>query len=224
MIDLDVRIDERVEALAPGVRLGLLSGRVVVAERSTALEIEISERVRVLAELVANRPVAELPEVAAVRRAFKAFGKDPSRYRGSPEALLRRIVRGKGLSSVNTVVDAINLASLQTLLPFGLYDARFVTPPVTFRRGRAGESYGGIAKGDINLEGLPVLADASGPFGNPSSDSARAMIRSDSSQIVLVVFAFPGAGEPFEALDAAVRALTTHAGLRDARTSVVSAE
>ena len=224
MIDLDVRIDPAAEALVPGVRLGLLTGRVEVRGRSNALEAEVADRVRTLRALIADRPVAELPGVAAVRRAFKAFGKDPSRYRGSPEALLRRIAQGKGLYAVSNVVDAMNLASLETLHPLGLYDARFVTPPVTFRPGRAGESYAGIAKGDINLEGLPVLADAGGPFGNPSSDSARAMVRGDTDEILLVVFAFPGSDDPGAALGAATRALTVHAGLRAARTAVVAAE
>lgn len=84
-----------------------------------------------------------------------------------------------------------------------------------------GEAYAGIAKGEINLEGLPVLADAEGPFGNPSSDSARAMVREDTREVLLAVFAFPGGGDPAPALDAAYRTLGDHAGLTSAEIVVI---
>lgn len=217
MIDFQdrVSIEDELRTLLPGTRLGLLSARVEVRDHDPELWRALEERAVELARLVAETPLAELPEIAAVRRAYKALGKDPSRYRGSPEALLRRIAQGKGLAPVNTVVDAMNLASLATLHPFGLYDARFVAPPVVLRAGRAGERYVGIAKGEINLEGLPVLADTEGPFGNPSSDSARAMVRADTTEVLLVVFAFPGSAEPV--LDFAAHTLTRFARASEVR-------
>jgi DNA/RNA-binding domain of Phe-tRNA-synthetase-like protein len=90
---------------------------------------------------------------------------------------------------VNTLVDALNLCSLRAQLPFGLYDLERVEPPVTLRRGQPGEGYQGIRKGLVNVEGRPVLVDARGPFGNPTSDSARTMITTACRRALVVVYA-----------------------------------
>ena len=109
--------------------------------------------------------------------------------RPSSEALLRRVLKGEALYTVNTLVDAMNLCSLRAQLPFGLYDLDRVVPPVVLRRGLSGESYEGIRKGPVNVEGRPVLVDATGPFGNPTSDSARTMITTSSSRALVIVYA-----------------------------------
>jgi len=90
-------------------------------------------------------------------RGLQALGKDPARYRGSAEALLRRVIAGKGLPSINAVVDIINLVSIESRLPIGLYDLAHASGDIVFRAGRAGETYKGIGKYDLNLEGLPVF-------------------------------------------------------------------
>ena len=117
-----------------------------------------------------------MPGAADARALYKALGLDPTKTRPSNEALLRRVLKGEALYRVNTLVDALNLCSLRAQLPFGLYDLDRVEPPVVLRRGAPGESYEGIRKGAVNVEGRPVLVDAHGPFGNPTSDSARTMI------------------------------------------------
>lgn len=193
----EISIGDDVRAAAPDVRLGVLESTVVVTEEAPALWAEIDARA---AELAARGEGAELPaEVLATRRAYKALGKDPSRYRPSAEALLRRIGQGKGLYRVNSAVDANNLVSIETGCSIGLYDRRFVAPPVVFRAGRPGETYEGINKGVLNVEYLPLFADAEGPFGNPSSDSARTRVRADTTEILMLIIAFTGAG-----LDAAL--------------------
>jgi DNA/RNA-binding domain of Phe-tRNA-synthetase-like protein len=90
---------------------------------------------------------------------------------------------------VNTLVDALNLCSLRFQLPFGLYDLDRVVPPVVLRRGLAGEGYEGIRKGRVNVEDRPVLADAEGPFGNPTSDSARTMVTLETRRALVTVYA-----------------------------------
>ena len=61
-----------------------------------------------------------------------------------------------------------------------------------FRAGRAGETYKGIGKYDLNLEGLPVFCDALGPFGSPTSDSERTMVTAAAKKILLVIISFGG--------------------------------
>jgi DNA/RNA-binding domain of Phe-tRNA-synthetase-like protein len=117
---------------------------------------------------------------------------DPTHTRPSSEALLRRVLQGKGLPRILNAVDLCNLCALRFLLPIGLYDADRVDPPVTLRRGRPGESYAGIRKDEVRLEGRPVLVDARGPFGNPTSDSLRTSVTPSTRALVMVIFAPSG--------------------------------
>ena len=134
----------------------------------------------------------DLAEIKALRQAYRAAGKDPARYRGSQEALLRRILKGSGLYKVNTIVDINNLVSIESRHSLGTYDVDRLAGDVTFRVGRTGETYKGIGKDELNLEFLPVYADTAGAFGSPSSDSQRAMITADTRRIMMVVTAFSG--------------------------------
>ena len=217
----DVTISEELREKAPDAHLGVLSASVVATEHDEGLWIEIDARVASLETMLAATEIATIPEIAATRRAYKALGKDPSRYRPSAEALLRRIAQGKGLYRVSTVVDANNLVSLETFHSIGLYDVRYVSGPVVFRPGRAGESYEGIAKGEINLDGLPVFADDEGPFGNPSSDSARTRVREDTTEVLMAIVAFAGAARLDAALARAAELLGRYASATGVETRVV---
>jgi DNA/RNA-binding domain of Phe-tRNA-synthetase-like protein len=138
--------------------------------------------------------VLESAAIMATRAAYKALGKDPARYRGSAEALLRRVIAGKGLPRINNVVDVINYVSVESRLPVGLYDLAHVEGDIVFRAGRARETYKGIGKYDLNLEGLPVFCDALGPHGSPTSDSERTMVTETTKRIVVIIISFGGAG------------------------------
>ena len=132
-------------------------------------------------------------EAVAVRAMYKRVGLDPTKTRPSSEALLRRVRKGGSLPRINTMVDVCNWCSLEFQLPYGLYDAaRIVGDVVEMRIGREGESYAGIRKDDVHVAGRIALADAAGPFGNPSSDSARTMVTTATVRAMLVVFAPPG--------------------------------
>lgn len=133
--------------------------------------------------------LADVEPVKAVRAMFRAWGLDPSKYRPSSEALLRRVVQGKGLYRVSNVVDIGNLGSLETGWPYGCYDASRIESPVALRHGLPGERYEGIGKRVWHLEGRPVLADAAGPFGSPISDSTRSMITAAGQRVLLVIYA-----------------------------------
>lgn len=128
-------------------------------------------------------------EVAAVRTMYKRVGLDPTKTRPSSEALLRRVRRGDTLPRINSMVDVCNWCSLEFQLPYGLYDAARIDGDVELRIGREGESYPGIRKDDVNVGGRITLADTIGPFGNPTSDSARTMVTTATTRALLVVFA-----------------------------------
>jgi DNA/RNA-binding domain of Phe-tRNA-synthetase-like protein len=176
--------------MADRVRLGLavLEG-VTVRAADRELAAEIAAYAEGLRKLYADARSAEVPGAAEARALYKDLGLDPTKVRPSSEALLRRVLKGEALYVVNTLVDSVNYCSLRAQLPFGLYDLDRVEPPVVLRRGLPGEAYEGIRKGEVHLEGRPVLADARGPFGNPTSDSARTMITLATRRALVVVYA-----------------------------------
>jgi DNA/RNA-binding domain of Phe-tRNA-synthetase-like protein len=128
-------------------------------------------------------------EISAVRTMYKRVGIDPTKRRPSSEALLRRVRKGEPLPRINSMVDVCNWCSLEFQLPYGLYDAECIEGDVVLRLGRASESYAGIRKDDVHVDGRIALADSIGPFGNPTSDSARTMVTTATTRALVVVFA-----------------------------------
>jgi DNA/RNA-binding domain of Phe-tRNA-synthetase-like protein len=139
--------------------------------------------------VVARTLAAPPPETQAVREMYRRVGLDPTKTRPSNEALLRRVRRGDPFPRVNALVDAVNLCSLEWQLPYGVYDRRALGGPITLRLGREGEAYDGIRKDTVHVSGRLAEADESGPFGNPTSDSARAMVTDATENALVVVYA-----------------------------------
>lgn len=173
----------------PGVKLG------VVAADDVRVRLLDPGLAKSMDEVCARKQheftvesLAEAEPVRAVRAMFREWGMDPSKYRPSSEALLRRVVQGKGLYRVSNVVDVGNLGSIETGWPYGCYDRSKMNPPIFLRHGAAGERYEGIGKQIWHLEGRPVLADPQGPFGSPISDSTRSMITAAASKILIVIY------------------------------------
>jgi DNA/RNA-binding domain of Phe-tRNA-synthetase-like protein len=188
-----VTIDAALKAKCPRTALGCVMAHVEAAASPEALIDVMRTREIEIQNLPHPRGVLASPQVEATRSAYKALGKDPARYRGSAEALLRRIVAGSGLPQINAVVDAINLVSVESRLPVGLYDLAQVQGDIVFRRGRAGETYKGIGKFDLNLDGLPVFCDSAGPHGSPTSDSERTMVTAETKRVLAIIVSFGGA-------------------------------
>jgi DNA/RNA-binding domain of Phe-tRNA-synthetase-like protein len=185
-------IDDALRAKCPKTALGCVSAQVEAPVSPPALIAELDKCEQAILQLPEPRAVLESPQILATRAAYKALGKDPARYRGSAEALLRRVIAGKGLPRINAVVDIINLVSVESRLAIGLYDLSHVSGDIVFRAGRAGETYKGIGKYDLNLEGLPVFCDALGPHGSPTSDSERTMVTSETKHVLAVIISFSG--------------------------------
>lgn len=171
--------------LMPVVAPGVLTfeGVTVLArdDRMDAPIIETESRIRAGQDFAA--------EIARVRAMYKRLGLDPTKVRPSSEALLRRVKKGEPLPRVNSLVDICNWCSVETQLPFGLYDYdRIEGPTVALRVGETGEGYDGIRKDRVNVDGRMTLADRRGPFGNPTSDSARTMVTLETTRVLFVIY------------------------------------
>jgi len=126
---------------------------------------------------------------ARARALYRRFGTDPTRVRPSSEALLRRLKKGEPLPRVNSLVDVANAMSVQLQVPVGLYDMDKASgDDLSIRLGAEGEGYTGIRKEHVNVAGRLCVADSQGPLGNPSADSARTMITTDTQRAAWIYF------------------------------------
>lgn len=131
----------KIQIQLPGVKLGTVEAdgvRVVAIDAGLATQMdEVCERKR---REFSVESLADAESIRAVRAMFREWDMDPSKYRPSSEALLRRVVQGKGLYRVSNVVDINNLGSIEVGWPFGCYDRSKIHAPIVFRHGTAGES------------------------------------------------------------------------------------
>lgn len=135
----------------------------------------------------------QMSGIAATRRVYKACGKDPSRYRPAAEALIRRMLQGKELYRVNTLVDLINLASIAYGYSIGGFDAdKMVGDRLELGVGKEGEPYEGIGRGMLNIAGLPVYRDGMGGVGTPTSDHERTKISMETTHLLVLINGYDG--------------------------------
>jgi DNA/RNA-binding domain of Phe-tRNA-synthetase-like protein len=174
------------------VRLAAVSGREADL---AALRKATSEGVRAACEL---ESLSSHPTVAAVRGLFRAAGCDPTRYRPSSEALLRRVLKGEDLPAIHPFVDLNNCLSAILAVPSCVAAEGSFTPPVALRAGRTGESYESL-RGPFNLEGKPLLSDADGPFSSPITDSRRVKVTDDTRRVWMVAYLPRGVVTPEQA-------------------------
>ncbi len=152
--------------------------------------------------------------ILATRSAYKAAGKVLSRYRPACEQLARRILQGKDLYSIDTLVDIGNLVSLQSGYSTAALDAGKIEGNVLqLDLGRKDEPYEGIGRGMLNIEHLPVYRDSLGGIATPTSDSVRTMISPSTTRLLLLINGYDGAEDRVEAtVRFAQELLCRHAG------------
>lgn len=208
-----IRIDEEMKKRWPAAAVGCFQYKVKVKKKNEDmwryLKKDIFKKVK---DDIFNYGISEIPNIKESRMAYKAFGKDPSRYRVSSEALVRRIGQGKGIYEVNTVVDTNNLISIQSGFSAGSYDAEKIGDELVFRVGREEEAYQGIGKDIVSVKALPVLADGEGAVGSSTSDSRRAMITEETKEVLTLIYCFSDNGSLEEALCYGKEYLEKYAG------------
>ena len=187
----DVVIDQNLFNIYPEIRLGLLRFKTNI-ESSNEKFWEYVNTV-VIPEVkkeIEGKQWSEIPGVRGSRLSYKAFGRNPGRYRVSSEALLRRIRRGDDLYHVNSVVDVNNLLFIKSGLSVGSYDLDKIDGTIRLKKAEQGEGYDGIGKKYLDMENMLVLADNQGAFGSSMSDSIRAMVTDSTKDVLIVVYCF----------------------------------
>ena len=190
---MNIIVSQEIKSVCPSFVGAAVEARVVNSEYCKELWDEIhtlEDRFRL--ELTTDS-LKELTSIAATRRVYKACGKDPSRYRPASEQLIRRMLQGKELYQIDTLVDLVNLASIAYGYSIGGFDAdKFVGDTLTLGIGREGEPYEGIGRGMLNIAGLPVYRDAQGGVGTPTSDNERTKMTIETTHLVVLINGYDG--------------------------------
>lgn len=206
----EISISAELKSRCPKLRLGCILADAIIAESGSGLLLEINGRIKLTRQTLVIEEIRKLPVIEASRKAYRACGKDPARYRLSAEALLRRVISGKGLYQINNVVDQLNLVSIATGFSIGGYDANRIQGDICFGIGRNDEPYSGIGRGELNIENLPVFRDVMGAFGTPTSDSQRTEVTDKTSRFLMILIDFEGDDELGNAKQMAIRFLNEY--------------
>ena len=190
---MKVIVSNEIESVCPSFVGAAVEAQVVNSEFCQPLWDEIHALEEKFRKDLTTDSLKELPSIAATRSVYKACGKDPSRYRPASEQLIRRMLQGKELYQIDTLVDLVNLASIAYGYSIGGFDAdKFVGDTLTLGIGREGEPYEGIGRGIINIAGLPVYRDAEGGVGTPTSDHERTKMTLATTHLMVLINGYDG--------------------------------
>lgn len=197
---MEVLVTTELESVCPTFVGVSLEAQVVNSPTSEALWQEIDEMGERYRRTFTLESLKQMSGIAATRKVYKACGKDPSRYRPAAEALTRRMLQGKELYRVNTLVDLINLASIAYGYSIGGFDAdKIVGDRLELGVGKEGEPYEGIGRGLLNIAGLPVYRDSMGGVGTPTSDHERTKISMETTHLLVLINGYDGNVEQVKA-------------------------
>lgn len=190
---MEIIVSNEIESVCPNFVGACVEARVKNSQYSQPLWDEINTLEQKFKAELTTETLKDISGIAATRSIYRACGKDPSRYRPASEALIRRVLQGKALYQIDTLVDLINLASMAYGYSIGGFDAnKFVGNTLTLGIGKEGEPYEGIGRGMINIHGLPVYRDEVGGVGTPTSDHERTKITIDTSYLLVLINGYDG--------------------------------
>lgn len=185
---MEIRISPEVKAAAPGLKILKIVASVCNPSTPDSLWEKLLDEGEKIKNSYEISEIKNRPGILATRKAYKAMGKDPNRYRPSAEALTRRFINGKGLYRLSVLVDIINLISLITGYSIGGFDRDHINgDKLTLSIGTKEDIFNAIGRGVLNIEGLPVYRDNVGGIGTPTSDEERTRLRDETKNLLMLV-------------------------------------
>lgn len=221
---IHVSISEEIAKACPDLHVAVVECDVVntVSDEQLWKEItEVETHIRTTSKL---EDINKFPPIQATRQAYKRLGKDPNRYRPSAEALRRRILRELPLYKIDTLVDIINLLSIQSGYSIGGFDAGKIDGDLVLGVGREGEIYHGIGRGELNIAGLPVYRDNQGGVGTPTSDEERTKIDMNTGKLLMIINGYSGKEGLQEALTYGGSLLTRYVSTTNLEMELITPE
>ncbi|MDN4527650.1 B3/B4 domain-containing protein [Fictibacillus fluitans] len=191
-----IKLAKDIKKLVPSFKIGVILYHDIVIEESPQM---LRGRFQLFLESLKldaiEKTVADHPGIKEWRQIFKTLSMDPSRYRPSSEALLRRVYGGKDIALVNSAVDVNNFFSLQYGIPLGIYNSDAIHGDVEVALGAPGDQYEGLNGRLMNMDGKLLSKDEEGAFGSPIVDSKRTMTEEHVKNALQLVYLRPSMPE-----------------------------
>lgn len=211
---MEVSISKKVKEACPELKLAIINCEVQNSETSDLFWGEMETELQKIRRQYSIEEINKRPEIAATRKAYKIFGKDPNRYRPSSEALCRRIVRDIPIYKVSMLVDIINLVSIRSGFSIGGFDVEKIVRNVELGVGTADDDFEAIGRGMLNVEGLPLYRDEIGGIGTPTSDNERTKIADSTTNLLMIINGYSGEAGLSEAVEHSIELLRKYASLK----------
>jgi DNA/RNA-binding domain of Phe-tRNA-synthetase-like protein len=218
---MKISIENQIQQACPALAIGIIKCEVKNSLPNAELWGKIAEAETQFRANYTIEQINKIPTIQATRQIYKALGKDPNRYRPSAEALCRRILRDLPLYKINTLVDLINLISIQTGYSIGGFDADKIQGNITLTAGTAEDIFEGIGRGLLNIEGLPVYKDSLGGIGTPTSDNERTKLSLKTTHLLMIINGYLGENGLQDAIHFSIQLLEKYAKAKDIQTSII---
>lgn len=214
---MQIKISDKVQTLCPQLKLAVISCEVKNSETSDLLWSEFENLMTTIRNNYLIEDINKRPEIAATRKAYKSLGKDPNRYRPSAEALCRRIVKGIPIYKLSTLVDIINIVSVQSGFSIGGFDLDKIEGDLLLDAGTELDVFEAIGRGVLNVNGLPMYKDAKGGIGTPTSDNERTKISLETTKLLMIINGYSGSEGLQNAVDKSLELLQIYANLLNSK-------
>jgi len=134
-------IEDKIFEVFPDFRRGL----VIVEDIDNATENKvINDLLNNAIREKAGLDYKNLPQITAWDDAHRKFGSNPNNFPPSIKSLVERVVKGKKIPFINSVVAAFNYISIKYLLPAGGDDVDLVKGDLVVGFARGNEKFRGI--------------------------------------------------------------------------------
>lgn len=210
---MEINISTEIREACPELSLAIISCEVKNLPSQVNLWLEMEAEIKKIKFEYTIEQINKRPEIQATRNAYKILGKDPNRYRPSAEALCRRIVRDISIYKVSTLVDIINLVSINSGFSIGGFDIDKIHGDIKLGVGTIDDEFEAIGRGLLNVEGLPLYRDEKGGIGTPTSDNERTKISEDTTRLLMIINGYNGKAGLQNAVDLSISLLKKYAGL-----------
>ncbi|MDG6996904.1 MAG: hypothetical protein JRN52_13370 [Nitrososphaerota archaeon] len=195
-----MQTEEKLSNEFPGLRVVELElTKLVVAKTDSRLE---ELKAEIFAELRSEIKSLGLVKDQPVFRAYRDFywkvGIDPTKTRPAGEALTRRVLSGKEIPMINTLVDSYNLISLKTSIAIAAFDSSKISKEsLKLRKANSGEEFLGIGmKEPIRMSGVEVVIEDEKNKEliaiYPYRDAEKSKVTENTTSVLLMMCGVPG--------------------------------
>ncbi|MDR3652259.1 MAG: phenylalanine--tRNA ligase beta subunit-related protein [Paludibacter sp.] len=212
---MKIEISSKIREICPQLVLAIITCKVKNSETRINLWYEMETETQRIKSTYSLEEINKRTEIAATRKAYKALGKDPNRYRPSAEALCRRIVRGIPIYKVSILVDIINLVSIRSGFSIGGFDLEKIQGNIELGIGTNEDEFEAIGRGLLNVEGLPLYRDQVGGIGTPTSDNERTKISETTTNLLMIINGYNGKTGLQAAVNHTIELLDNYADLNE---------